>query len=165
MTEDMRSLNYMPPMVMAQDSGHSESSFVSQTELSNYFCSRSTFADDLTESVPEVGNYADWMQDVSDVSMNGVYIRSFGGLITLLAGINNGGSTNPEDIRSGLNNMEVEQLKTGLPFGIEFADNGQNSLATGVLNQYHDGEALMVWPFNLAQDDTLEFPAPQWGDR
>jgi branched-chain amino acid transport system substrate-binding protein len=165
MTEDMRSLDYMPPMVMAQDSGHSESSFVSQTELSNYFCSRSTFADDLTESVPEVGNYADWMQDVSDVSMNGVYIRSFGGLITLLAGINNGGSTNPEDIRSGLNNMEVEQLKTGLPFGIEFADNGQNSLATGVLNQYHDGEAMMVWPFNLAQDDTLEFPAPQWGDR
>jgi branched-chain amino acid transport system substrate-binding protein len=165
MAQDMQELNYMPPMVMAQDSGHSESGFVSKTEISNFFCTRSTFADDLTESVPEVSSYADWMQDVSDVSMNGVYIRSFGGLITLLAGINNGGSTDPEDIRSGLNNMEAERLATGLPFGIEFAENGQNSLASGLLNQYHDGDSLMIWPFELAQDDTLEFPAPDWGDR
>lgn len=165
MAEDMQKLNYMPPIVMAQDSGHSESSFVSQTELSNYFCTRSTFADDMTEAVPEIGNYAKWMKETSDVSMNGVYIRSFGGLLTLAAGINNGGSTNPEDIRSGLNDLQVERLKTGLPFGIKFADNGQNSLASGVLNQYHDGDAMMIWPFELAQDDTFVYPAPQWGDR
>lgn len=165
MAEDMQNLGYMPPIVMAQDSGHSESSFVSKTEISDYFCSRSTFADDMTEAVPEIGNYAEWMESASGVSMNGVYIRSFGGLITLAAGINNGGSTNPDDIKSGLNDLEIDRLKTGLPFGIEFAENGQNSLASGVLNQYHDATELMIWPFDLAQDDSFVYPAPGWDER
>lgn len=165
MAEDMRKLNYMPPIVMAQDSGHSESGFVSQTELSNNFCSRSTFSDDMTEAVPEIGNYAEWMKNASGVSMNGVYIRSFGGLLTLAAGINEAGSTNPDDIQSGLNNMKVDRLKTGLPFGIDFAENGQNKRASGVLNQYHDGRALLIWPFDLAQDDSFVYPAPGWGER
>jgi hypothetical protein len=34
-----------------------------------------------------------------------------------------------------------------------------------VLNQYHDGDALLIWPFELAQDDTFEFPAPNWNER
>jgi branched-chain amino acid transport system substrate-binding protein len=165
MAEDMQSMGYFPDMVMAQNSGHNEPSFVEQTELSNYFCTRSTFADDMTESVPEIGTYNQWVTDQTDISLNGVYIRSWGGLLTLLKGIDTAGGTAPGEIQSALNGLELERLTTGLPFGIQFQENGQNGLASGVLNQYHDGEALMVWPFDLAQDDTLTFPAPNWDER
>lgn len=165
MAEDMQSMNYFPSIVMAQNSGHNEPGFVEQTELSNYFCTRSTFADDMTDSVPEIGTYDTWVTDQTGVSLNGVYIRSWGGLLTLLKGIDTAGGTDPGEIQSALNGLELERLTTGLPFGIEFQENGQNGLASGVLNQYHDGEALMVWPFDLAQDDTLTFPAPNWDER
>jgi branched-chain amino acid transport system substrate-binding protein len=85
--------------------------------------------------------------------------------MTLLKGIDNAGSTDPGAIQSSLNEMQLEPLTTGLPFGVEFEDNGQNGLATGVLNQYHDGNAMAIWPFDLAQDDTFVFPAPNWDER
>jgi branched-chain amino acid transport system substrate-binding protein len=165
MAEDMRSMNYFPSIVMAQNSGHNEPSFVENTELSNYFCSRSTYSDDMTDSVPEIGTYNQWVTDQTGVSLNGVYIRSWGGLITLLKGIDTAGSTDPGEIQSGLNSLELDRLVTGLPFGIQFQDNGQNELASGVLNQYHDAKAQMIWPFELARDDTFVFPAPNWDER
>jgi branched-chain amino acid transport system substrate-binding protein len=165
MAEDMQAMNYFPPIIMAQDSGHSEPNFISQTQLSNYFCTRSTFADDMTETVPEIGTYNQWLQDQVDIALNGVYIRSWGGLLTLMRVINDVGSADPGQVQSTMNSIQLERLVTGLPFGINFEDNGQNRLATGVLNQYHDGQQLAVWPSELAAEDTFAYPAPDWNER
>jgi len=165
MAEDMRDLGYFPPMVMAQDSGHTEPSFVSNTEISNYFCTRSTFADDMTTTVSEIGTYNEWIKQNADVALNGVYIRSWGGILALLNGINEAGSAEPEQVKQSLNSMELERLVTGLPFGVDFAENGQNELASGVLIQYHGGQSKLVWPFELAGEDSFAYPAPGWSER
>ncbi|WP_170977347.1 ABC transporter substrate-binding protein [Halorussus salinisoli] len=165
MAEAMREQDFMPDIVMGQNAGHNDPGFVEETELSNNFCSRSTFADDMTESVPEIGRYNDFVTEQTGISFNGVFIRSWGGFITAMKGVDNAGSTEPDAIREGLNSLTMDRLETGLPFGVEFQDNGQNGEASGVLVQFHDGASRLVWPFDLASDDAFTFPAPTWSER
>lgn len=165
LAEEMRKLDYMPSVVMCQNSGYTDPGFVEKSEISDYWCSRSTYADDMTEAVEEIGNYNSFMEEQIDLSFNGVYIRSWGGFLTAVKAIDEAGSTDPEEIRTALQEMQLEELETGLPFGCKFGDNGQNTEARGVLNQYHDATAKLIWPFELAQSDSFTFPAPGWGDR
>lgn len=165
LAEEMQTANFMPPIVMCQNSGYSDPGFVNKTEISNYWCSRSTFADDMTEASPEIGKYNDFVKEQIDLTFNGVYIRSWGGFLTAMKAIDTAGSTEPDAIKSALDEMKLERLETGLPFGCDFGDDGQNTLASGVLNQYHDATEKLIWPFELAQDDSLAFPAPGWDER
>jgi branched-chain amino acid transport system substrate-binding protein len=161
---DMQTLGYFPPMVMGQDAGFNQPSFVEQTEISDYVCTRSTYADDLPETVPEIGAYAEFVQENVGMGFNGVYIRSWGGFITAMHAVNEAGSTDPAAIQEALNNLSVERFETGLPYGVEFADSGQNDLATGVLIQYEGGSGNTIWPFDLSQTDPV-YPAPGWDER
>lgn len=165
LAEEMRRQNYMPSIVMCQNSGYSDPGFVNKTEISDYWCSRSTYADDMTDAVPEIGSYNSFMKDKTDLTFNGVYIRSWGGFITAVKAIDEAGSTDPEEIRTALKEMQLDDLETGLPFGCNFGENGQNTEAKGVLTQYHDATAKMIWPFDLAKNDSFSFPAPGWEDR
>jgi branched-chain amino acid transport system substrate-binding protein len=165
MAEEMKAMDYMPPLVMAQNSGHNDPEFVDQTELSNFFCSRSTFADDITETSPEIGTYNEFVKSQTDVAFNGIYIRSWGGFITAMKGIDNSASTDPADVKEGVNTLELDRLETGMPFGLSFQDNGQNGEASGVLVQFHDASSRLIWPFELAGEDSFTFPAPAWSER
>jgi branched-chain amino acid transport system substrate-binding protein len=165
MAEEMQNQNWMPSVVMAQNSGHNDPEFVNNTEISNYFCSRSTYADDMTDAVPEIGAYNDFVSGQTDVEFNGIYIRSWGGFICAMAAANNADSTDPDDLKQGLNDLQMDSLETGMPYGIDFQDNGQNGDASGVLVQFHEGNSRLVWPFDLASDDAFTFPAPGWGER
>lgn len=164
--EDMRRLEYYPPMIMAQDAGFSNPDFVSKTELSDYVANRSTYADDLPENVPELGKYNDFVKKPVNVGLqfNGVYIRSWGGFMTAMYAINQAGSTDPDAIRRTLNELDVPKLRTGLPFGVKFDENHQNERAKGVLIQYKDGVGNSIWPFDLAGQDPV-YPAPGWDER
>jgi len=59
----------------------------------------------------------------------------------------------------------MDPLETGMPYGIDFQDNGQNGDASGVLVQFHEGNSRLIWPFDLASDDAFTFPAPGWDER
>lgn len=161
---DMQTLGWFPDMVMGQNAGFNQPSFVESTDLSNHVCSRSTYAADLPEAVPELGQYADFVQENVDVAFNGVYIRSWGGFLTAMHAVNEAGSTDPGAIQEALDGLSVEQFTTGLPYGVEFADNGQNELASGVLLQYEGGSGNTIWPFELSQTEPT-FPAPGWDER
>ena len=165
MAEDMRKLDYFPPLMMAQDSGHSDPGFVEKTELSEHVCTRSTYADDLTDSVPEIGRFNSFLKEQTDVAFNGIYIRSWGGFMTAMKAVDEADSTEPAELQSALNGLELDRLETGMPYGCRFADNGQNELASGVLVQFHDGASKLVWPLDLASDDSFVFPAPTWSER
>lgn len=165
MAEDMRKSGFMPKIVMAQNSGHNDPGFVDKAQLSNYFCSRSTYADDMTKSVPEIKQYNDFVKNKTGVGFNGIYIRSWGGFMTAMKGIDNAGSTDPKEIQKGLNSLTLDRLETGMPYGLKFAKNGQNNQANGVLVQFHDTNSKMIWPFDLAQKDSFTFPAPDWSNR
>jgi branched-chain amino acid transport system substrate-binding protein len=162
--QDMQTLGYFPPMVMAQNAGFNQPSFKEKTELSNYVCSRSTYVNDLTESVPEIGKYDDFMAERMGIGFNGVYIRSWGGFITAMHAVDQAGSADPGDIRSALNSLQVEKFVSGLPFGVEFGENHQNELASGMLLQYQEGQGRTIWPFDLSQTEVTH-PAPGWDER
>lgn len=161
---DMQTLGYYPSMVMGQDAGFNQPSFVEATEISDYVCTRSTYADDLPQAVPELGAYADFVDENVGQSFNGVYIRSWGGFITAMHAIDQAGSVEPSAIQQALNDLSVDRFRTGLPYGVEFADDGQNELASGVLIQYQDASGNTVWPFELSQTD-VTYPAPGWDER
>jgi branched-chain amino acid transport system substrate-binding protein len=164
MMNDMQTLGYFPPMIMAQNAGFNQPSFVENQQISNHVCSRSTFADDLPESVPELGTYNDFVTDAVGTAFNGVYIRSWGGFISTMYAINEAGSAEPSAIQSAVDGLQLDRLETGMPYGIEFDDNGQNSLASGVLLQYDGGSGNSIWPFELAASE-VSYPAPTWDER
>jgi branched-chain amino acid transport system substrate-binding protein len=151
-------------MIMAQNAGFNQPSFVENTQISNFVCSRSTFADDLPENVPELGTYNDFVTDAVGTAFNGVYIRSWGGFISAMYAVNEAGSADPSAIQSAVDGLQLDRLETGMPYGIEFNDKGQNSLASGVLLQYMDGSGNSIWPFELAASE-VEYPAPSWDER
>lgn len=161
---DMRDLDYFPSLVMAQNAGFNQAGFRDDAEISDYVCTRSTYADDIRLAVPEFEAYNASAKAETGESFTGVYIRSWGGFLSAMHGVNSAASTDPADIQSALNTLEVPAVESGLPFGIDFADSGQNELARGVLIQYEDGESNMIWPFDLAPADVV-FPAPGWNER
>jgi len=167
MAEDMRTQDFMPPLVLAQNSGHTSNQFISQTELSNYFCSRTDFTTDTPEVVPEMGTYREFVTSNTDVPPNdfAALVRTWGGLLCGLTAVNQADSLEPGAIQTALNEFTIDRLASGLLFGVEFGDNGQNQRASGVIGQFEGGESNLVWPFDLAGEDALTYPAPGWGDR
>lgn len=167
MAEDMQTQDYMPPLVLAQNSGHTSSSFISETELSNHFCSRTDFTTDTPEVVPEMGTYREFVTSNTDVPPNdfAALVRTWGGLLCALTAVNQADSLEPEAIQTAINELEIDRLESGLLFGVEFNENGQNSLASGVIGQFEEGESNLIWPFDLAGEDALTYPAPGWGER
>ena len=161
---DMEKLGWFPKMVMGQNAGFNQPSFVENTQLSDYVCSRSTYADDLPKSVPELGQYSEFVNDAVGTGFNGVYIRSWGGFLTAVHAINEAGSTDPETLKETLDGLQVEKLTTGLPYGVEFNDSRQNAKASGVLIQYKGATGNTIWPFDLAGTEP-DFPAPGWEER
>lgn len=167
MAEEMRTQNYMPPLVLAQNSGHTAAGFVDRAELSDYFCSRMDFTSDMPDTVPEMGTYLEFVTDNTDVSPSnfGALVRTWGGLLCGLTAVNQADSLEPQAIQAALNDLQMERLETGLVFGVEFDENNQNRQASGVIGQYEDAESQLTWPFDLAQDDALTYPAPGWDER
>jgi branched-chain amino acid transport system substrate-binding protein len=164
MMNDLETLGYAPPMIMAQNAGFNQPNFVDSTGVSDFVCTRSTFADDLPENVPELGTYNQFVQDAVGAAFNGVYIRSWGGFVSTMHAINEAGSADPSAIQSAVDGLELDRLETGMPYGISFDDNNQNELASGVLLQYQDGVGNSIWPFELAASE-VTYPAPGWGER
>lgn len=161
---DMRDLDYFPPMVMAQNAGFNQPSFRDAADISDHVCTRSTYADDIRESTPEFEAFNDSAREATGESFTGVYIRSWGGFLSAMKGVDNAASTDPGDIQSAMNDLDLPEIESGLPFGINFAESGQNDRASGVLIQYEGGEGNMIWPFELAPND-VTFPAPNWDER
>lgn len=161
---DMKKLGYFPPMIMGQNAGFNQPSFKEKSEISDYVCSRSTYAPGLAESVPEIETYNQFVKDNVGMGFNGVYIRSWGGFLAAMKAVDNAGSSDPKEIKSALNSFELEKLKSGLPFAVEFGENNQNKHAKGVLIQYEGGSSNLIWPFDLASEDAT-YPAPGWDER
>ena len=78
--------------------------------------------------------------------------------------VNEAGSADPSAIQSAVDGLQLDRLETGMPYGIEFDDSGQNSLASGVLLQYEEASGNSIWPFELAASE-VEYPAPSWDER
>jgi branched-chain amino acid transport system substrate-binding protein len=171
LTKTCRDLDFNPPIVMAQNSGHTDNSFIeTMGSAVNGIASRSVYSPDLTSRIPMLGKVNDLFKEYTakagkERPFNGASIRSFEGMFVITDAINRAGSTDPEKIREALKNINMPADQLVVPWkGIKFDENGQNYLATGIIVQYQEGQLWTVWPFNVAAKEFL-YPIPKWSER
>jgi branched-chain amino acid transport system substrate-binding protein len=157
----MKNLDYLPPIIIGDDAGFSDPSFIPNVgDLAQGALDRSAF--DVGK--PGTNSYLvnklfhdKYGRDLDDTSA-----RWMQGFFVLADAINRAGSTEPEKIREALNatDLKADQLMIGYR-GVKFDDTGQNTLASTFLIQLKGKQYVSVWPDNLATDK-LELPAKGW---
>jgi len=161
-----KDLGYNVPIIMAQNAGHTDPSFIEAVgKDADGICSRTEFSLDLVKHKPMLAEINDLFKKRSGRDFSGTSARCFVGFFVLCEAINRAGSTAPEAIREALTktNIPADQLIT--PWrGVKFDETGQNILVDAIVIQYQGAKPYTVWPFSLATKEMI-YPIPKWSDR
>jgi branched-chain amino acid transport system substrate-binding protein len=157
----MKNLDYLPPIIIGDDAGFSDPSFIPNVgDLAQGAVNRSAF--DIGK--PGTNSYiidqmfkAKYGRDLDDTSA-----RWMQGFFVLADAINRAGSTEPDKIQAALKatDLKPDQLMIGYD-GVKFDDTGQNILASTFLIQLQGKEYVSIWPANRATG-TLQLPMKGW---
>src|SRR6188474_2575421 len=157
----LKNLDYLPPMVLGDDSGFSDPSFVPAiADIGQGLMNRSAWdigkPGTTTFKINEMYK-AKTGRDLDDTSG-----RNMQGFLVLADALNRAGSTEPEKIRDALakTDLKPEQLMMGYN-GVKFDETGQNILASTYLIQLKAKQYELVWPDSAAQTK-LEWPMKGW---
>jgi len=161
-----KDLGYNVPIIMAQNAGHTDPSFIEAVgKDADGICSRTEFSLDLVKHKPMLAEINDLFKKRSGRDFSGTSARCFVGFFVLCEAINRAGSTTPEAIREALTktNIPADQLIT--PWrGVKFDETGQNILVDAIVIQYQGAKPYTVWPFSLATKEMI-YPIPKWSER
>lgn len=149
----MQALDYKPPMIIADNSGFSDPSFIKTAgKLTQGLFNRSSFAIGAkgtpTFLINEMYKKRSGGDDLDDTAA-----RQMQGFFVLAEAIDRAGSTEPAKIQAALKatDLKPDQLIMGYK-GVKFDDKGQNVLAAGLVIQLQDGvNYTPVWPKQLAK--------------
>jgi branched-chain amino acid transport system substrate-binding protein len=153
----MKSLDYKPQMILGDDSGFSDPSFIPAVEdIAQGVMNRSAWAIGKPGSTTDKINQmykAKTGRDLDDTSA-----RNMQGFFALAYAINRAGSTDPEKVRAALaaTDLKPDQLMMGYQ-GIKYDSTGQNILASTYLIQLQGKQYQLVWPQSAATA-TLQWP-------
>jgi branched-chain amino acid transport system substrate-binding protein len=157
----MKNLEYLPPIIIGDDAGFSDPSFIPNVgDLAQGAVNRSAF--DVGK--PGTNSYiidqmfkAKFGRDLDDTSA-----RWMQGFFVLADAINRAGSTEPDKIQAALKatDLKPDQLMIGYN-GVKFDDTGQNTLASTFLIQLKGKEYVSVWPADRATSK-IELPMKGW---
>ncbi|MGB7260371.1 MAG: ABC transporter substrate-binding protein [Pseudolabrys sp.] len=157
----MKNLDYKPPMVIGDDSGFSDPSFIpAVADVAQGVMNRSAWVigkpGSTTYKINEMYK-AKTGRDLDDTSA-----RNMQSFFALADAINRAGSTDPEKIRVALTQTDLkpDQLMMGYQ-GVKFDNTGQNILAATYLIQLHGKKYDLVWP-DKAADAKLQWPMAGW---
>ncbi len=157
----MRNVDYLPPMVIGDDSGFSDPSFIPAVfDIAQGAMNRSAWdigkPGSTTSKINEMYK-AKTGRDLDDTSA-----RNMQAMLALGEAINRAGSTDPEKIRDALAKTDLKpaQLMMGYD-GVKFDQTGQNILASTYLIQLKDKAYKLVWP-DKAAEAKLEWPMKGW---
>ena len=158
----MQALDYKPPMIIGDDAGYSDPSFIKTAgKLSQGAFNRSSW------SVGPAGSptalIAEMYKKKSGDEMDDTAARQMQGFFVLCDAIDRAGSTDPAKIQAALKatDLKPDQLMMGYK-GVKFDDKGQNILASGVIIQLQDGENYVaVWPKASAEKPPV-MPYKAW---
>jgi branched-chain amino acid transport system substrate-binding protein len=159
----MQALDYKPPMIIADNSGFSDPSFIKTAgKLTQGLFNRSSFAIGAkgtpTFLINEMYKKKSGGDDLDDTAA-----RQMQGFFVLAEAIDRAGSTEPAKIQAALKatDLKPDQLIMGYK-GVKFDDKGQNVLAAGLVIQLQDGANYTpVWPKQLAKTAPA-FPYKGW---
>jgi branched-chain amino acid transport system substrate-binding protein len=148
----MQALDYKPPMLIADNSGFSDPSFIKAVgKISQGVFNRSSFAIGPPGSPSFLIN--EMYKKRSGDDLDDTSARQMQGFFVLCDAIDRAKSTEPDKIQAALKatDLKPDQLIMGYK-GVKFDDKGQNILAAGLVIQLQDGENYVaVWPKNQAK--------------
>ena len=146
-SKTMQALDYKPPMIIADDSGYSDPSFIKAVgKISQGTFNRSSWSVGAPGSPTAI--IADLYKKKSGDEMDDTAAREMQAFFVLADAIDRAGSTEPAKVQAALKatDLKPEQLMMGYK-GVKFDDKGQNISASGVIIQLQDGENYVsVWP-------------------
>jgi branched-chain amino acid transport system substrate-binding protein len=158
----MQALDYKPPMIIADDSGFSDPSFIKTAgKISQGVFNRSSWDVGGPGSTTYLIN--EMYKKKSGDDLDDTAARMMQGFFVLIDAINRAGSTEPAKIQAALKatDLKPDQLIMGYK-GVKFDDKGQNILASGLVIQLQDGENYVaVWPKDKAKTDPV-LPYKGW---
>jgi branched-chain amino acid transport system substrate-binding protein len=153
----MHDVGYTPSAIMAQSAGFAEKAFLDAVgPLAEGAMSRSAFALDVAKARPAIPTVNGMFRKRSGKDLNDNTGREFTGLTVLADAINRAGSTDPDKIRTALISTDVPGNKTIMPWkGIKFDETGQNTAASPVIQQIHEGTYHTIYPFDVASEPAV----------
>ncbi len=157
----MKNLDYLPPMIIGDDAGFSDPSFIPGVgEIAQGAMNRSAYDIGKPGSTSYVVNAlfkAKTGRDLDDTSA-----RWMQGFLVLADAINRAGSTDPARIQQALKETDLkpDQLMIGYR-GVKFDQTGQNTEAATYLIQLQGKEYKAVWPEERATAK-LQWPMTGW---
>jgi branched-chain amino acid transport system substrate-binding protein len=157
----MKNLDYMPPMVLGDDSGFSDPSFVPAiSDIGQGLMNRSAWdvgkPGSTTYKINEMYK-AKTGRDLDDTSG-----RNMQAFFAMAEAINRAGSTDPAKMQAALKatDLKPEQLMMGYR-GVKYDETGQNILAATYLIQLKGKDYVLVWP-DKAAAAKLDWPMKGW---
>jgi branched-chain amino acid transport system substrate-binding protein len=148
----MQAQDYKPPMIVADDAGYSDPSFIKSVgKISQGAFNRSSWSVGPQGSPTAI--IAKMYKEKSGDDMDDTAGREMQGFFVLMEAIDRAGSTDPAKVQAALKatDLKPEQLMMGYR-GVKFDDKGQNILASAVIIQLQDGENYVaVWPKTNAE--------------
>jgi branched-chain amino acid transport system substrate-binding protein len=158
----MQALDYKPPMIIGDDAGYSDPSFIKSVgKISQGAFNRSSWSVGAPGSATAL--IAEMYKKRSGDEMDDTAAREMQGFFVLCDAIDRAGSTDPAKVQAALKatNLKPEQLMIGYK-GVKFDEKGQNVLASGFIIQLQDGENYVaVWPKAGAQKEPV-LPYKGW---
>lgn len=163
-TKTLDQLGYTPPAILAFGAGYADPRFVTALgRKAEFAITRAAWSLEIGKKNPAAKAVAEEFQKKYGQPMTENSARDFTAMMTLGAAIQQAGSTDPEKIRSALKTLNVS--KTIMPWkGVKFDDKGQNTLATGVIQQLVNGEYRVVYPADAATTKVV-WPMPALSGR
>ncbi|HXZ01953.1 MAG TPA: ABC transporter substrate-binding protein [Stellaceae bacterium] len=157
----LRDLDYMPSMIIGDDAGFSDPSFIPAVgDLAQGVLDRSAWAVGAPGSVTFAINEmykARTGRDLDDTS--GRWMQA---LLVLADAINRAGSTDPAKIQQALQETDLKPAQLMMGYrGVKFDAAGQNILASTYLIQLQGKAYKAVWPETRATAQ-LQWPMTGW---
>jgi branched-chain amino acid transport system substrate-binding protein len=157
----MKNLDYLPPMVIGDDTGFSDPSFVAAiADIGQGAMNRSAW--DIGQPGSTTYRINEMYKAKTGRDLDDTSARNMQSFFALAEAINRAGSTEPEKIRHALRETDLkpEQLMMGYR-GVRFDATGQNVLASTYLIQLEGKAYRLVWPQAVAAAK-LEWPMKGW---
>jgi branched-chain amino acid transport system substrate-binding protein len=157
----MKALDYLPPMIIGDDAGFSDPSFIPTVgELAQGAMNRSAW--DIGKPGSNTFKVNELFRKKTGRDLDDTSARWMQGFLVLAEAIDRAGSTDAAKIQEALKatDLEPDQLMIGYR-GVKFDDTGQNTLSATYLIQLKGKEYKSVWPAQTATDK-LEWPMRGW---
>jgi branched-chain amino acid transport system substrate-binding protein len=157
----MKSLDYLPPMILADDAGFSDPAFMPAVgTISQGLMSRSAW------NLGPPGSLSARINDVFKAktgrAMDDAAARDMEATFVLADALNRAGSTDPAKLQAALQATDLPRSKMVAGYdGVKFDASGQNVLGATYLTQIHGPDYLTVWPSGPGVS-TVTWPMTGW---